>query len=431
MKDRLPTITLRILTVTLIVAIAVLMFFTQRESVIEVKIGEPVVVAQKNGTSNSLPWGYFQFPRLYRTEGNTLVCKIAAKPDSIEYYDGEYLYYVSTDLGNTWESVKERPEDYSLLMDNERYFQGPILKNAYESNLLDKYEPVFSNEAGTLHLFDGDEVLPEDYNFTFQCLEYDPVSMKETVFTSQYVWPHMPIRIINGKTCPAGMPLYHFNMHSPGTIIREDEKNSLFLAVYCEGFDSKDGSIVYGRHYNIYFFRSYDSARTWRYVSQINTTPEYCEEAFEGFCEPNIIKLSNGDYFVLMRTGTGAPTYCAYSHDEGVTWNNIEQFSEIGVDPQLLKLDCGVTLASYGRPCVYIRATGDNTGKQWEQQIRILGTNKDDNLAVAFKQSCCYTSLIALDERSALLAYSEFIDSGGEDSDGITKRIVVRKIWVN
>ncbi len=423
-----PSPVLCVLAVILIVAVTVLIFFTRRERVIEVQIGEPIVVAQKSGTSNSLSWGYFQFPRLYRTEGDRLVCKIAAKPDLTECYDGEYLYYVSTDLGNTWNSTKEIPQDYSLLMNNGRYFQGTVLSNAYESNLLDKYDPVFSNKDGTFHLLDGDEVSPEDYDFTFQCVEYDPVSMEENVFTSQYIWPHMPIRIINGKTCPAGMPMYHFNMHSPGTIIRE--KNSLFLAVYSQGFDAQDGSVVYGEHYNLYFFRSNDSARTWNYVSQINTTPEYCEDTYEGFCEPSIIELSNGDYFVLMRTDSGTPMYCAYSHDKGATWNSIERFSEVGVDPQLLKLDSGITLASYGRPCIYIRYTDDAAGKQWNQQIRILG-NEGDDLSAGFKQSCCYTSLIALDERNALLAYSEFIHPDGTDSDSVTKRIIVRKILTN
>lgn len=324
-----------ILVFIFVLAFSVVIFFVKRERVLVVRVEEPIVVAEERGTNDSLPWGYYQFPKLYYTEEG-IICKIAAKPDSIEAYDGKYLYKVSTDSGITWSTIEESVEDYGLRMSNGCYFQGAVLKNAYESDLLDKYEPDFSSEDGTLYLLDGEQVSVEDYDFSFQCVEYNPVTMEETVFTSDFVWPHMPIRIINGKTCPAGMPLYHFNMHSSGTIIQE-KNGSLFLATYSEGFD-KDGGVAYGRHYNLYFFRSDDSGRTWKYVSQINTTQEYSEDVYEGFCEPNMVELSNGAYFVLMRTGSGTSLCCAYSYDKGSTWSSITQFSEVGVDPQILKL---------------------------------------------------------------------------------------------
>lgn len=395
----------------------------------ELQIGDPIAVAEKSGTLNSLQWGYIQFPRLYRSEGNSIVCKIANKPDSIEAYDGEYLYYVSSDQGNTWNATNDNLNDFSLLMSNGRYFQGPVLKSAYDSDLLDKYEPDYSNDSGSLYLVDGTKISTDDYDFNFECTEYDPISMEEITFNAGFIWPHMPIRIRNGKTCPAGMPLYHFNMHNPGAIIQEED-GSLFLAAYSEGFNSDDGSIEYGGHYNVYFFRTNDCARTWQYVSQINTTLDYCDDTHDGFCEPCIIELFNGDYYVLMRTGSGEPLYCAYSHDKGMTWDDLQQFSNAGVAPVLLQLDCGITLASYGRPYTYIKWSDDTSLTNWSQQIRIFGEGPNTTKTDLFKQTCGYTSMIALDEKNALLAYSEFEYPDGEGSETIVKKIIVRRITI-
>ena len=115
------------------------------------------------------------------------------------------------------------------------------------------------------------------------------------------------------------------------------------------------------------------------------------------------------------------PSYFARSTDHGKTWSKPAIFDQVGVLPQLLPFRCGVTLASYGRPGVYLRASADETGLCWEDPID-LGVPKIS------RGSCCYTSMIALDDTGALVAYSHF---QYPDSDGIPKKtLLIRKIRV-
>lgn len=391
------------------------------ENNFDLEIGEPVVIAKKEGSPSSLPWGLFQFPKLYYT-GDNLVCMVANKPDSVLTYDGEYLYYESSDKGNSWRAVsqdEDRP-DFSLLMENGRYFQGANLQNAYDSGLSGKYDPQYRSDDDSVALYYAEDIPDDVFTKKFECTEYDPVSKKSTVFTSEFEWPYMPVREIGGLTYTAATCMYHFAMHSDGMIVKERDGN-LLMAVYSEGFNTDTGAVEYGKHYNIYLFRSTDCARTWKYVSQILTEPEYCPENRQGFCEPNVIITAGGDYFIIMRTDSNSPSYCAYSADKGATWDNITQFSSVGVDPQLLQLDCGVTLASYGRPGIYLRATNDKDCRNWKEECVILEPYKD---------SCCYSSLIQTGKDTALIAYSVFDYPEGENADAMVKSIIVREIKV-
>ncbi len=120
---------------------------------------------------------------------------------------------------------------------------------------------------------------------------------------------------------------------------------------------------------------------------------------------------------ILMRTGSGCQSFYARSTDGGKTWTKPLVFDKVGVLPQLLTLKCGVTLASYGRPGVFLRATDDPSGIEWQTPIDLC-----------VKSSCCYTSMIALDDRTALLAYSDF---DYPDADGVPqKTLMLRRISI-
>ena len=88
--------------------------------------------------------------------------------------------------------------------------------------------------------------------------------------------------------------------------------------------------------------------------------------------------------------------------------------------PQLVTLDCGVTIASYGRPIMKMRATSDPTGQKWEKAMTI-------DITVS-GQSCHYTDLIAVDEYTALFIYSDF-QYPNADGEPV-KTILVRTVTV-
>ena len=98
-------------------------------------------------------------------------------------------------------------------------------------------------------------------------------------------------------------------------------------------------------------------------------------------------------------------------------------FDDCGVLPRMLTLGNGVTLASYGRPGLYVRATADPSGLAWEQRVMVVEPVEKRG------DTCSYSALLALDERTALLAYSDFNypDAQGQKC----KSILVRTVTVS
>ena len=92
----------------------------------------------------------------------------------------------------------------------------------------------------------------------------------------------------------------------------------------------------------------------------------------------------------------------------------------------LLTLPCGVTIASYGRPMLRIRATQDPSGIDWEEPIT-LPLYGETNLKTG-SNSCFYTSLLPIKDDTALMIYSDF---DYPNPDGISvKSILVRQLTV-
>ena len=94
-----------------------------------------------------------------------------------------------------------------------------------------------------------------------------------------------------------------------------------------------------------------------------------------------------------------------------------------------MTLDCGVTLASYGRPGVFLRATDDPHGKVWDAPIEIVsGIMPGDTDRPDWLGTCSYTGLLPLDECTAMLTYSNFRVKDREGKE--RKCLMVRKIHV-
>ena len=90
------------------------------------------------------------------------------------------------------------------------------------------------------------------------------------------------------------------------------------------------------------------------------------------------------------------------SLDGGQSWSHPRVFDDRGVWPRMLTLANGITLASYGRPGLFVRATADPAGLEWEQRVVVVEP------AERRQDTCSYSALLALDDRTALLAYSDF-----------------------
>lgn len=94
----------------------------------------------------------------------------------------------------------------------------------------------------------------------------------------------------------------------------------------------------------------------------------------------------------------------------------------MGVWPCLLTLKCGVTLATYGRPGIRVRATDDPACLNWNEPIENLESIREPEPYPGHTlntASCCYTNMVALDDRTAALVYSDF---RVKDEQGIPRK---------
>ena len=136
-----------------------------------------------------------------------------------------------------------------------------------------------------------------------------------------------------------------------------------------------------------YLVRSSDEGRTWVYYSTIAVPP--IDQ--EGFGEPVIVQLKHGRragrLICQMRTGRECPIYQAESDDEGKTWTKPRplrwtysrfgrQRDLIGVDPDLVEMNDGTLVMSYGHKPDYqdhgnFLAFSLDQGETWTSETRL------------------------------------------------------------
>ena len=182
-----------------------------------------------------------------------------------------------------------------------------------------------------------------------------------------------------------------------------------------------------------YFFKSEDNGKSFELVSKIDSDmldPEIYH--LEGFCEPALTFMPDGSMVVLMRTGSFSESYISRSTDGGKTWSKPVVFDYCGVEPQIHTFKNGVTVASYGRPGLYFRATGDPSGLKWEDPVEIIAPATGKDYAELERNqnntSCFNTDMVPLNDHECLVVYSHIVDHDKEG--GAIKTIKVRKITI-
>ena len=349
-------------------------------------VGEPVPVLS-GGTWQEFGWGPYQFPGLRNTRNGHILCTCTgpAAVDDIDGYEGQNddaevrlpFGRVSEDGGATWREVRAEDVPMGVVMANGREYFSPAPKNAFTAPWLDKYEPVFTSESWRkIEYFRADDI-PE-FPRTPEAEEYDPVTGQTERFRMEVEWPNLTVLVSHH---PKGRLIFPMEMLMGGMgFTMPDPDGTLYFCTYGNGCSAETGKPM----------RMYD-----------------------------------GSVIMLMRTSSGQPSYLTRSTDNCETWSEPVVFDKVGVLPKLLTLKCGVTLASYGRPGVFLRSTNDPSGLVWDEPADL---EIPDEFLPGAPGSCCYTSLLPLDDTTALLAYSHFC---WPNEDGVlVKTILVRKIRV-
>jgi hypothetical protein len=113
---------------------------------------------------------------------------------------------------------------------------------------------------------------------------------------------------------------------------------------------------------------SADRGKSWQYLATI------CDDQSlgdEGPAEMDILLLSNGDLISVFRTGTKpeSPMAMSRSKDGGKTWALETLFKNPGVSPQLLQLENGKIICSYGTRDVYVMSSIDEQVSGWNKPL--------------------------------------------------------------
>ena len=201
----------------------------------------------------------------------------------------------------------------------------------------------------------------------------------------------------------------------------------------------------------ILVYKSTDNAKSFQLHSYIqnnfDTNKRHNAWIGNGVNESDIAFMDDGSMIIIMRTVDvfgGGPEWSdlliARSTDGGKTWSEPEMF-DTGILPSVIKLGCGVTLAAYGRPGIFVRGTTDPSGMKWEAPVEVMTPNDRSHLMnnpperPDFHQycgSCCNVDLKPLDDNRAILIYSDFYvpDASGK-TDKKLKSMMCRIITVN
>ncbi len=386
---------------------------------VRLSFGQPVIVAQ-GPTWEEAGWGSHQFPAIRALPDGRLALAYHIVNDRAEDYGLERGWAVSSDGGESWATAlaEELPAikaRFGTRLPSGRYLRAVTPKPFKISEEL--YRSLERKIEGRQYALGVEEIpdgLFEKDKWLFALSEAD--SLRETEFFSELEFPGMTLSLTGGaiiRPFPFGP-------------VKTAPDGSVWVAHYWHGRDPHN--LGYTSYYACYYFRSTDEGRSFHLQSWIQYKPHtgLFLGAFlaEGFCEPDICFMPDGSMITLLRTGGSAPSFLARSADGGRSWSEPVLFDRCGVFPQLLRLDCGVTLASYGRPGLYVRASSDPSGLAWETPYELMPYDPQR----ITRDSCCYTGLVALDERTALLAYTDF---NVPDASGVKRKsVMVRKVRV-
>lgn len=383
-----------------------------------IKLHDPVVVSQ--APLDVKPWGPWQFPVLQRLDDGQLLLEFHQEADSATSRGLPKAQATSADEGRSWQEAPPPGIMAGLRLPN-----GDLLRALQRPSL-----PVPG-----LELPAPLALVPSSYGITYT---YYRRSELPADLQSAWWFRRRPAGHSEWVEGQAGVESPDDLVYSTEEVLVRPafEQDRIHVAPHGELLATQyalpqmsQGRLVI-RRFLAKLVESLDNGRTWRLKSSIPYHPDPAADpswdARDGFTEPQIAFQPDGSLLALLRTTDGngvGPMYVTHSEDGGTTWETPAVFDNLGVWPQLLTLDSGVTLASYGRPGLYLRASTDPAGRTWDERLTVVppGTPHRD--------TCSYSALIALPDGQALLAYSDF--NVADDEGRPRKTILTRRIEVN
>ena len=138
--------------------------------------------------------------------------------------------------------------------------------------------------------------------------------------------------------------------------------------------------------------RSTDQGKTWKYLATMANDPG---GKLGGFMEPGIVRTSTGRIVTGLRNhGTDHAIYVTHSDDDGKTWSPVKKTAMIGHPVDLIQLQDGRLMATYGiRPGRHTTPGGEracfsrDNGETWDIATEVAIRNDFSNWDIGYPES--------------------------------------------
>lgn len=387
----------------------------------DISLGEPVTVAQ--APAEIRQWGPYQFPGLERLPDGRIQVGFQIGADSATAVGLPPMQAVSADEGKTWTVLPLSKDSRGavsctqapLHLANGERIQIKMLPPLKADSLQLPNEPVGQFVCyGHTFAYYRPADLPAVARDGWQLYRFTkdgaaPVEEQATM--------RLPgeLRVVTEGVLPRPWYTGHRLLRAPDD------------AVWAIGEDCRVVDGAFRGKWGLIIMRSTDHGHSFDFWGEIPYQPDPAADPHAavraGFAEPCVHFMPDGAIVGFLRTTDGngvGPMYWARSTDNGRTWSKPAVFDDLGVWPQALTLKNGVTLVAYGRPGLYVRATRDPGGKEWEPRVEVV---KPGQIGT---DTCSYAALLPLADDTALIAYSEFNVPGPDGTP--RKSIRVRRV---
>jgi hypothetical protein len=384
-----------------------------------VKFGAPVAVAVSEPGEKR--WGFIQFPSLSRLPDGGILCLFSHQEDAVRAYGKPVAGCVSADGGRSWHPT---PDDGTPMVAP----HGAVTELAGGEFLCVPPTAPFDAQKHGVALPPPATVTERSYsrNAFYRLSDFPEETAARWAALPAVRWDPAgrAWRATEVAYDTRGMLLWaraegEERFLLPRTWFERSpirNGNEILYADYRSVFLQADGSLP--RNWSPSLMASTDNGRSFQRRATIASSAD----GQYAFTEPALAVLPGGELVCVIRQTDHRqlPLLIAYSNDGGRHWTAPQAVVDFGVWPVLLQLECGVTVLSYGRPGVHLAFSEDGRARHWTAPLTLLSGDPDKRL----EGSCGYTALLALDQSSFLMAYSDF---AYRDEKGVTRKAIMTR----